>query len=174
MPQQFFEGTRVSITQKGKRHLGTALGTNSFIDSYVRKNVPEWVCMIEQQSFAVTQPHGAYAAFTHGLTSRRTFLVRTTPNIGNLLQPLEEAIRHTFLPSLLGQSALIVAECDLLALPACLCGLNVIHPTRVSDFYHTSSKYVSVSLVSLILDQSTAYPTNCKESTEEINQLPAT
>ena len=151
-----FEGTGIGITQEGKRHLGAALGTNSFVDSYVQKKVSEWVREIEQlSSFAVTQPHATYAAFTHGLTSRWTFLARTTPNIGNLLQPLEEAIQYKL----------------TLALPARLGGLGVIDPTRLSDSHHTSSKNVSAPLVSLILDQSTTYPTNCKESQKKSKSI---
>ena len=61
-----FEGTGVSITQEGKRHLGAALGANSFIESYIKKKVSEWVREIEQlSSFAVTQPHATFAAFTN-------------------------------------------------------------------------------------------------------------
>ena len=121
--------------------------------------------MIEVLStFAVTQPHAAYAAFTHGLTSRWTFLARTTPNIGNLLQPLEEAIRLKFLPALTGKAAFSDDIRDLLALPVRLGGIGVTDPTCLSDFHHTSSKNVSAPLVSLILEQSTAYPTNCIES----------
>ena len=160
-----FEGTGVSITQEGKRHLGAALGTIKFIESYVKNKVSEWVHEIEVLStFAVTQPHAAYAAFTHGLTSRWTFLARTTPNIGNLLQPLEEAIRLKFLPALTGKAAFSDDIRDLLALPVRLGGLGVTDPTCLSDFHHTSSKNVSAPLVSLILKQSTAYPTNCIES----------
>ena len=167
-----FEGTGVGITQEGKRHLGAALGTNSFTESYVQNKVSEWVHEIEQlSSFAVTQPHAAYAAFTHGLTSRWTFLARTTPNIGNLLQPLEEAIRHKFIPALTGQSALTDAERDLLALPARLGGLGIIDPTRLSDSHHTSSKNISAPLMSLILYQSTTYPTNCKESQKKSKSI---
>ena len=157
-----FEGTGVSITQEGKRHLGAALGTIKFIESYVKNKVSEWVHEIEVLStFAVTQPHAAYAAFTHGLTSRWIILARTTPNIGNLLQPLEEAIRLKFLPALTGKAAFSDDIRDLLALPV---RLGVTDPTCLSDFHHTSSKNVSAPLVSLILEQSTAYPTNCIES----------
>ncbi len=160
-----FEGMGVNITQEGKRHLGAALGTGTFIESYVQNKVSEWVCEIEVlSSFAVTQPHAAYAAFTHGLTNRWTFLARTTPNFGNLLQPLEEAIRYKFLPALTGKAALSDDVRDLLALPVRLGGLGVIDPTCLSDFHHTSSKNISAPLVSLIQAQSTAYPTNCIES----------
>ena len=42
-----FEGTGVNITLEGKRHLGGAVGTRSFIESYVRKLVSEWARELE-------------------------------------------------------------------------------------------------------------------------------
>ncbi len=43
--------------------------------------------------------------------------IRTIPNIADLLQPLEDAIRHKFIPSLTGQSALNCETRELMALP---------------------------------------------------------
>ena len=37
-------------------------------------------------SIAVSQSHAVFAAFTHALTSRWTYLVRTTPDIEKLLR----------------------------------------------------------------------------------------
>ena len=92
-----FQGTGVSITAEGKRHLGAAIGTNSFVESYVKRKVSVWVHEVEHlSSIAVTQPHAAYAAFTHGQTSKWTYLSRTIPDIGDLLKPVENAIRQRF------------------------------------------------------------------------------
>ena len=58
----------VSITTEGKRHLGAAIGTPQFISSYIQHKVTNWVNEVEHLSaIATTQPHAAYAAFTHGL-----------------------------------------------------------------------------------------------------------
>ena len=46
MPQQLLRGQE-SVSLKRERHLGAALGTNSFVDSYVQKKVSEWVREIE-------------------------------------------------------------------------------------------------------------------------------
>ena len=159
-----FEGTGINITLEGKRYLGAALGTSSFVTSYVQDRVSEWVKEVEKLStFAVSQPHAAHSAFTHGVTSRRTFLVRTCPDVGHLLQPLEDAIRHKFIPALTGQCAPNDTERELLALPVRLGGLGIINPAQLTSFQHTSSKEVTAPLVTLILQQSTTYPTNCKE-----------
>ena len=82
-----FEGTGVAITTEGKRHLGAAIGTSIFVESYVQQKVSEWVHEMETSSIAITQPHAAYAALTHGLSSRWTYLARTIPNIADLFKP---------------------------------------------------------------------------------------
>ena len=138
------------------------MGTRSFIDSYVQKLVSEWVRELERlSSFAISQPHAAYAAFTHGFTSKWTFLVRTTPDIGSLLKPLDDMIRLKFLPALTGQNAPNNTERDLLALPARLGGIGIIDPTQLNSItlYHLKECFK----VSLILQQSTSYPAYCKE-----------
>ena len=68
-----FEGTDVVITEEGKKYLGSAIGKPTFIESYVKTKVTSWVEELERLSsilIAITQPHAAFAAFTHGLTSR--------------------------------------------------------------------------------------------------------
>ena len=63
-----FEKSGVSITVEGKKHLGAAIGTNTFIENYVTNKVSGWVSETERLSqIAESQPHAAYAALTHGL-----------------------------------------------------------------------------------------------------------
>ena len=74
------------------------------------------------------QPHAAYSALTHGLSSWWRYIFRTMPNISVLLQPLEDVIRCTFLPAVLGISPPNDAIRSLLALPPCWGGLGVFNP----------------------------------------------
>ena len=77
-----------------------------FVEEYVHSKVASWIQEVECLSLvALSHPHAAYAAFTHGLCSRWTYVARTILDIGDLLLPLEEAIRHRFLTSLTGRSA---------------------------------------------------------------------
>ena len=47
------------------------MGTAPFVKQFVQRKVEGWVKEVEKLStFAVTQPHTPYAAFTHGLASR--------------------------------------------------------------------------------------------------------
>ena len=59
------------ISVDGERYLGGAMGTVPFIQKYVQRKVEGWVKEVLQLSkIAETQPHIAYAAFTHGLASK--------------------------------------------------------------------------------------------------------
>ena len=61
-----FRGTGVVITDAGKRHLCSALGTDQFLNSYVQNKVSTWVGGMEKLSeVAIIQPQVAYTAFTH-------------------------------------------------------------------------------------------------------------
>ena len=51
----------------------------------INKNIMSLVAV------ALYQPHAAYATFIHGLSSRWTYLLKTIPDIEDLLCPLENA-----------------------------------------------------------------------------------
>ena len=154
-----FEGTGVNITSQGKRYLGAALGTRTFVKEYVQRKVADWVDEVECLSLiANTHPHAAYAAFTNGLSSRWTYIARTIPDVGDLLKPLEFAIRHRFLTALTGRTAVSDAEWDLMALPVRLGGLGISNPTKQATLHYNTSQKVTTPLVALILQQSCAHP----------------
>ena len=47
--------------------------------------------------------HAAYAAFTHGLFGRLSYLMLSIPNIKDFLQSLEDLIHYSFIPALFGR-----------------------------------------------------------------------
>jgi len=57
----------VVITEVGKRQLGSALGTDEFLNSYMfSTRWSFWVGEMKKLSeIAITQPQAAYTAFTH-------------------------------------------------------------------------------------------------------------
>ena len=74
-----FHDTQITITAEGKPHLGAALGTLTSVQHYVKRKVEGWAQELNQlASIAANNPHAAYAAFTHGLSSRWTFLASHT------------------------------------------------------------------------------------------------
>ena len=118
MAKKVFQGTGISMTEEGKRHLGAAIGTQAFVESYIKRKVSEWVNAVEcLSSIAHTKPHAAYTAFTHGLMSKWTYLTRAILNIGDLLSPIENVIRRKFLTSLTGKNAFNDVTRELMALP---------------------------------------------------------
>ena len=154
-----FTGTGISITCEGKKYLGAPLGTDAFVHSFIHQQISTWEKELKLLSkFAVTQPHAAYAAFTHGFTSKWTYLTRVVPNVSDLFAPLEAIIRQIFLPSVTGQSSSSDSERELLALPVRLGGLGIISPTKLSSLQYNASLK---SLCDLILKQSTTYLLSC-------------
>jgi len=75
-----FEGTGVNICSDGRRYLGSAIGTDDFVESFVSKQVQTWHDELSLlTNIAQSQPHAAFSAYIHGFESKWTFLCRTTP-----------------------------------------------------------------------------------------------
>ena len=149
-----FKDTRINITPEGGRHLGAALGSTSFIAGYIDEKVMKWTSELRELSkIAVTEPHAAYCAFTHGLIGHWTYLCQIMPGVAQLFKPMEDVICTQFIPSLLGRPPPGDLERDLLALPVRLGGLGIINPTQLVDS-HRYSRQLTAPLVQRIKDQS--------------------
>ena len=62
-----FEGTNVEITEQGRPHLEAPIGTDKYIEQFVKEKVDQWLDELKILSQIVTtQLHAAYAALTHG------------------------------------------------------------------------------------------------------------
>ncbi|XP_068696931.1 uncharacterized protein [Montipora foliosa] len=154
--KEMFAGTGINITTEGHKHLGAALGSRSYLEQYGK--VEDWVGEVTRLAeFARSQPQASYAAFTFGLRHRWTYFMRTLPDIGNLLQPLERAISDVLIPSLTGRNC-SEAERDLVALPVRMGGLGLINPSESADAEYSASIRVSAPLVSKIEEQSHETP----------------
>ena len=117
--EECFRGTGVNITTEGLRHLGAVLGSDSFVEAFVRSKVSAWVIEVNRLAeFANCHPQAAYTVLTQGLMSRWTFIMRTLPITEELLQPLEDALRYQLLPAITGRQSLNDTERELLLLPA--------------------------------------------------------
>jgi len=69
------------------------------VNSFVADKVKGWAEEVTDLSqFVVSQPHAAYCAFTHGLSSRWLFVSRTVPSDSAAFQPLEDVICQVFIP----------------------------------------------------------------------------
>ena len=122
----------------------------------MQHKVKEWTQDIMNLSnIASSQPHAAYTAYIHGLSSRWSYLMRTVPDIADLLQPLEDAIHQHYIPSLTGRPPCSSVERDLLALPTRLGGLGLSNPTTIASDNFTSLEHITAPLIALIISQNT-------------------
>ena len=157
--KEIFHNTNLNITKEGRHYLGSALGNDSFIEAFGRNKVVGWVKEIETLSeFAKTQPHTAFAVYTHCTLHKWSFISRTTPGNSELLRPVEDAILFRLLPSLAGRDAFSPLERELMALPAHLGGLGIPNPVLQASSAYYNSKTVSDSLTSLIMSKLQSSP----------------
>ena len=155
---KIFAGSGVNITPNGRPYLGAALGSPDFIEEHLRSKVGEWTSSITLLSeIAKSQPHAAYSALVHGLSSKWSYLSRVTPNISHLLIPLDTALRTELLPALTGRPTPNDQECAPFALPARHGGLGIRTPSKNAEKELLSSQLVTSSLVSHILEQNQEY-----------------
>jgi hypothetical protein len=141
--KEIFGDTGVQICTEGGKYLGGSIGNDLFQQTFIKDKVTEWVKELETLvTVAQTQPHAAYASFTHGVMAKWNYVLRVTKleeSSLNLLQPLEHAIRTCFFPSLTGQSAPNDLLRELLALPPKLGGLGLVNPINSAAQQYQSS-----------------------------------
>ena len=153
-----FSASDINITTEGKRYLGAALGSTSFIEDFVKTKVEEWNVEIERlANVAGSQPQAAYAAFIHGTCSKWKYLCRTVPHRGPLLQPIEDKLHQRLIPAITGRPPCSQAERSLLALPIKMGGLALANPVTTANQDYESSTSITSTLAQDILNQATAF-----------------
>ena len=69
--QETFQNTDISITTRGRPYLGSPIGTKDYVESFVEEKVSKWSRELSLlATVAKSQPHAAYAALTHGMSSK--------------------------------------------------------------------------------------------------------
>ena len=164
--EDIFEGTGVRITCSRRHNLGAALRTRSFVEEYAHEKVLSWKPKLECLTlYAKCERHTAFAAFTHGLMSRWTYLLWTIEGLAPLFTATRGYYRLLFLPSLTGRDAPTHDERELLALSARLGGLALINPTTLTNEYDNSLR-LSAPLSTLITLQSADLGESCEQQRE--------
>jgi hypothetical protein len=141
----FFRNTNIEITTDGTNYLGGAIGSTEYITSVIKENVQEWCDQIKcLAKIVLSEPHAAFAAFTHGIAATWQYLSRVTniPSVTTGVQPLdllEECIHRLLLPALTGKSHVSIPLRNLLSLPFRYGGMNLTNPsTYLPDQYSLS------------------------------------
>ena len=149
-----FMNTNVNITTKGKSYLGSPIGTEEFVAEFMMRKVDEWCQEVDNLStIANSYPHEAYAVYTHGFSNKWTYVMRTTPNISDLLQPLEKIIHNHLVPAITGRPPCSAMERQLIALPPKMGGLGLPQSTEECNYTYEASRTITSPLVSLIKSQ---------------------
>jgi len=107
---------------------------------------------MQLSEFASSQPHVAYSAMIHGLSSHWTFVSRTVNDLSSFLAPLEKAIHlHLFLKLCLHPPN--DSERAMLALPIRLGGLGIFDTCKSSEDRYQFSVSVTSPLAATIINQ---------------------
>ena len=131
---KLFKGTNIKITTDGKKHLGATIGSEEYKAEYIHAKVEEWVQELNVlRDIAKTHPQAAYCAFTYSFRHKFNYIMSTIPDIKHLLQPVEDVIRHKFIPTLCDNRACNNDERLLFALPVRYGGLGITDITAISD-----------------------------------------
>ena len=153
-----FEGTGVQITTEGRPYLGVRLGTEEYAQSFLSNKVKQWNEELNLlATIAHTQPHAPYAAFTHGMTSKWSYLSRSMMDASTCLHPIEHTIRTKLIPALTGRPPPNDIERDLLALPARLGGIALANPTQATATEFLTSNKIMEALQTAIVQQDFQY-----------------
>ena len=104
--KEVFRGCGIKVTVEGHRHLGAAVGTDDFIEEYVREKVKKIGRDIEALAeIAQYEPQAAYTAYVAVVKHKWVFLQRTIPNNRACYAEIEEILRNRLLPRLVGKVA---------------------------------------------------------------------
>ena len=158
--KKLFQNYNIQITSDGRRHLGAAIGNIEFVQSYVNEKLTSWIEELNRLSYiAQAQPHAAYTAFTHGLKHKYTYLMRTIPDISELLKPLDDAINN-FVKSLFNNYSFNEIERLLLSLPPKFGGMGIIIPSTISNEEYHNSRLITADTINNIMHGTKIYKQN--------------
>ena len=170
LQETMFRDSEIRITTAGKRHLGSAIGTTEYKNSYLEEKVKEWCSRIKALSnIAKAHPQAAYIAYTHGEQHRYTYFLRTIEDTSHLLKPLDDTIEHELIPALFGCN-ISQNEREILSLPIKDGGLGLRVWSEIADDSYQSSKKITYPLKEKIIKQSNDLPdpTKVKEARSEM------
>ena len=126
--KSLFCDTAVNVVT-GWKFLGGSIGCKEVRDSFVSEKVAKWSDHVHRlSSMCVSQPQSAYVALKKSLQSEWIFLQRIMSDCADIFHGVEQALSHSFLPSLFGCS-ISQTERSFFTLPVKMRGLNIKDPT---------------------------------------------
>ena len=153
--KEIFQGTGVTISSTGERHMGAWVGSEIHKEIYVQEKVNKWIKDVEELArLAIEEPQAVYACYTKAVSHRWSYVQRTIPGISHLFAPLEEVIREKLIPALVGRK-INDLERQIFTLPIRMGGMNILNPVQTADDQFQSSMYITQSLAEVIRNQDT-------------------
>ena len=99
-----FQGTDVTISATGERHMGACVGSSEHKEIYVKNKISKWIEDVEELArLAKDEPQAVYSCYTKAISHRWSYVQRTIPGISHLFNPLEDAIREKLMSSLVAR-----------------------------------------------------------------------
>ena len=144
----------IKITSVGREFLGSYIGTPEGAASFVTEKIKDWAKDVDALvEIAKTEPQLAYSAYVFGTSKRWKFVCRTTPNISEHMQELEQLIREKLIPSIIGGRYISNEYRNIFALPTRHGGMGMENPVDVSDFEYQNSLLMTKQLTDTIYNQ---------------------
>ena len=163
----------VNITLEGRRHLGAVIGSKEFMNQYCQEKIDKWLREMESLTeISKSQPHATYIAFTKGFKSKFTYYLHTIQSSEEYVDPIEEVIHTSFLPSLLSQAEPLPEELkELVNLSPAQGGIGIPDLKRESSEQFNTSLDITAPHVNSIVTQSSTIPARelMEEKKHEIN-----
>ena len=94
--------------------------------------------------------------------------MRPIPGVEDLFQPLEQVIRHQFLPALTRRLSLSDTERELIALPARLGGLGILKPSCSPRHQQEACAEVTAPLMDLINVRAGEHPKSIQQEQRQV------
>ena len=153
-------GNEVNITVEGRRHLGAVIGSVDYKEQYCKEKVDKWLTEMEVLTeISRSQPHAAYVAFTKAFKSKFTYYLRTIESFEEYVDPIEEIIHDSFLPSLFGRAEPLPDELDeLLNLTPAQGGMGIPDLKGEGPEQYKASTQITALHVDSIVAQSSTMP----------------
>ena len=124
-----------------------------------------WCVQLETLSFlAIANPQCAYAVYTHGFSSKFSYIMRTIPRSSIFFEPIETILVEKFIPALFGRNVSPLMR-DLVTLPSKMGGLGISNPVIDAEIQFQNSLLVTDQLKSVILLQQEIIPDNLAVNT---------
>ncbi|MCP4457119.1 MAG: hypothetical protein GY816_03685, partial [Cytophagales bacterium] len=144
----------VNVTTEGHKYLGSFIGTAEGVADFVTQQIESWVNDIKDLArIAEMEPQLAYSAFIYGTAKKWQYLMRTTPDINHLLNPLEHVIQEIFIPIIIGKNFLDDNMRKILALPAKYGGMSIGNVMESAQREYLNSVRVTSQLTAAIVNQ---------------------